>query len=999
MRRWKETVLAGALVLGLCACGSGRKGGYEVGGTYHGFTLVNKQFVRELDADCLFFEHRKSGASLLKVLSRDDNKTFSVTFRTPPTDDTGVPHIIEHAVLNGSESFPVKSPFDVLSQGSLKTFLNAMTGSDYTIYPVASRNARDFMNLMHVYLDAVFRPLLHRDDHVLEQEGWHLHLENPQDPLTIRGVVYNEMKGAFSSPQRQMDLLIGRALFPDTCYAHSAGGYPPAIPTLTQEAFRSFHRRYYHPSNCLIFIYGDGDPEEELAFVDESYLSHFDRAEVMADIPLQKALPEPVEVLGEYGVPEGSGTEGRTFLVWAGVYGRNSCQEDVIALDILAHALVNGEGAPLRLALQKAGIGKDVSAFVDNIQQNVLQITVDDAGENDLPRFREVLEETVSRVIEGGFDRQIVDGIINRMEFKLREGRGGSMTGVVAAMGAVPGWMFAGDPVRTLTFEEPLGAIRGRLDQRYLEELTRRVFVGNTHVGTLALRPRPGLEKELEERTEGELARRKAAMSAEEVAGLVRRTRELMARQQRQDSPEALKTIPLLELRDISRQEEVWPLERQDLNGAELLYHEDFTRGIVYLDLYFDVASLPQELIPYLQLASEMMGLLDTEQMAFADLENQINLNTGGIATRLMTVLPDRDDNRLKAYFVMGGKAMPDRVGRLLNLMEQQLLHTRWEGNPDRLREVLFRLKAQADQQLSQNGLGLARTRLLSYFTNEGCFDDLTGGLAYHRFLSDLTEHYEENRGYLVGNLRRVVGTVFKRTGLHVGLTTQKDLLEETRAALLPLIAGLAETDLRPAHWVFPRENRNEGFRDASKVQYVAMGYDMTRLGGGYNGRMQVLQQVLSRVYLRNTIRVQGGAYGASASLYSHGPMIFSSFRDPHLARTVEQYLGAGAFLKNYRPDERDLRRLIIGTISNRDVPLTARQRGRVAVSRFFAGLGDEQIQREREEILNTTAEDLRACADLVARVMAQKVLCVVGNEKVVDENRSLFKTVENLRP
>lgn len=999
MKRWMHLVLLGSLALGLPRCGSDRKGVFEVGESCHGFTLVNKRFVRELDAECLVFTHEHSGATLLKVLSRDDNKTFSIAFRTPPADDTGVPHIMEHSVLNGSESFPVKSPFDVLGQGSLKTFLNAMTGSDYTIFPVASRNDRDFMNLMHVYLDAVFRPLLHRDDHILEQEGWHYHLEDSKDPLTIRGVVYNEMKGAFSSPHRQLDRLIAQALFPDTCYAHSAGGYPPAIPELTQEAFRAFHKKYYHPSNCLIFLYGDGDPEQELAFIDESYLSRFEHSDIKADIPLQKPLPGPVEVKASYGVPVGTGVGERTFLAWAGVYGSNTCQEEVIALDILAHALVNSEGAPLRLALQKAGIGKDVYASVDNLRQNVVQITVDNANADDLPRFRKVLQETVAAVVASGYDRQVVDGILNRMEFRLREGRGGSMAGVVAAMGAVPGWMFGGDPLKTLVFEEPLKAIRERLDHRYLEGLTQKVFGDNTHVATVALSPEPGLEKRLAEEAERELAQKKASMSSQEQDDLVDRTRKLMALQQKKDSPQALQSIPLLDIADINRQEPVWSLVRQELNGADLLYHDDFTRGIVYLDLYFDAAALPQELIPYLKLVSEMMGLLDTDQMTYADLENQTNLHTGGIGTRLETILPGRDDSRLKAFFVIGGKVLPERLGRMVNLMAQQLLHTRWDAHSDRLREVLFRLKAQADQQLSQKAMGIAQTRLRSYFSNEGCFDDLTHGLGYQRFLAKLTEHYEENRDYLVCNLTRVVSTVFKRNALHVAVTTQKALLEETRAALIPLVSELNDTALKPAHWVFSRENRNEGFKDASKVQYVVMGYDYKRLGYAYSGHMPVLQQLLSRIYLRNAVRVQGGAYGVSSSISGSGSLIFSSYRDPHLSGTVEHYLGAEAFLKQYHPDERELRRLVIGAISNRDMPLTARKRGRVAVARYFAGLGGEQIQREREELLGTTAEDLRAFSEMVGRVMTQRVICVVGNERVIDDNSSLFREVEALRP
>jgi Zn-dependent M16 (insulinase) family peptidase len=626
----------------------------QVGAVVHDFTLEQKQFIKELDGEGYLFRHLKSGARLLKVVSKDDNKVFSVAFKTPPPNDTGIPHIMEHSVLNGSESFPVKSPFDVLSQGSLNTFLNAMTSSDFTIYPVASRNDKDFFNLMHVYLDAVFKPLIYKDPKILQQEGWHYELESPEGPLSYKGVVYNEMKGAYSAPERQLGLLMDKALFPENNYGNSSGGHPDAIPQLTYEQFKTFHRKYYHPGNSYIYLYGNGDMEKELAFINDKYLSGYDRIAVESRIPLQKPLAAPKVVRGQYGVPEGATVDGKTYIACGSVYGLNTDQELNIALDILAEALVNHQAAPLRLALQKAGIGRDVSASVDSVQQPVFAITVTSAEAKDLQRFAEVYRDTLKEVVAKGFDRTTLEGIINRQEFALREGRG-SFTGVLGAMMASGGWMFAD-----------------------FEGLIEKVLLNNPHTCTVVLEPKPGLEKELAAELERKLAEIKARMSPEEIARIVTQTKELFAHQQRQDDPEALKTIPLLEIADIEKKQEDLPLKKENLAGTPLLYFDTFTKGIVYLNLYFDAGAVEQELIPYVQLYSELVGMMSTDELAFGDLENQVNLHTGGIYTTLVPLAVNRDDARTNPYFTMRGKAMPEKVGRMADLMQQQLLHSKW---------------------------------------------------------------------------------------------------------------------------------------------------------------------------------------------------------------------------------------------------------------------------------------------------------------------------------
>jgi Zn-dependent M16 (insulinase) family peptidase len=965
-----------------------------IGALVHGFKLEQKQFIKELDGEGYLFRHLKSGARLLKVVSKDDNKVFSVAFKTPPPDDTGIPHIMEHSVLNGSENFPVKSPFDVLSQGSLKTFLNAMTSSDSTIYPVASRNDKDFSNLMHVYLDAAFKPLIHKDPRILQQEGWHYELESPAAPLAYKGVVYNEMKGAYSAPERQLDYVMNKVLFPDNGYGNSSGGRPEAIPQLTYEQFKAFHRKYYHPANSYIYLYGNGDMEKELAFIDDRYLSGYDKINVDSRIPLQKPLATPSLVRGQYGIPEGTPVDGKTYIARSNVYGLNTDQELNIALDILAEALVNHQAAPLRVALQKAGIGRDVSAGVDSIQQPVFMITVTNAEAKDLPRFEQVVTDTLKEVAAKGFDRTMLDGIINLQEFRLREGRG-AFTGIMGAMMASSGWMFADNPFVTLSFNRELAAIRSRLDRKYFETLIQKALLNNPHACTVVMEPKPGLEKELATELENKLAAIKAKMSPEEIAAIAAQTKELIAYQQRKDDPETLKTIPLLEIADIEKKQEDLPLKQETLAGTPLLVSEIFTKGIVYLDLFFDAGAVNQELIPYVQLYSDLVGMMSTDEYAYGDLENQVNLHTGGISTSLDVLAVGRDDGRAKPYFLMRGKAMPEKLDRLADLMKQQLLLSKWD-DAARLKELLLRTKAQFEQNLAYNGLGIARTRLASYISNRGAYQDLTSGFGYYQFLGDICR--EPDLKMITAKLKTVQAMLINLNGLKVGVTCQEAQMPAVRKELPTLLAAIPRGEFKSAAYRFTMEPLNEGFQDASKVQYVLKGSDYKKLGFQYTGKMNVLNQLLSTVYLQNTIRVQGGAYGGFAMMDNAGFLAFASYRDPNLKKTVENYLGAGRFLSDLTLDERDLRRLIIGTISGWDRPLNPNQKGYVAVRRYLVGDTLAMLQKERDEILCTTVGDLKGFAKMVDAVMTQNVLCVVGNEKKIEEQKDLFKKILPLR-
>jgi Zn-dependent M16 (insulinase) family peptidase len=973
---------------------AGLSAGFETGATVHGFRLVEKRFVREVNAECLLFEHVKSGARALKIMAADPNKTFSIAFKTVPESDCGTPHIMEHSVLNGSKHFPVKSPFDVLSKGSLNTFLNAMTGNDVTVYPVASMNDKDYFNLMHVYLDAVFNPLIHEDPRILMQEGWHYELTDAAAPLTVKGVVYNEMKGAFSSSLRELDYQVMKRLFPDNAYALSSGGYPPAIPTLTREAFLDFHRRYYHPDNSYIFLYGDADVEKELAFIDSEYLSAYDRTGSTVDIPLQKPFEALREAAAFYPVSEGDSTEHRTYLSLNFAAGLNTDRALVMALQVLRDMLVNQESGPVRLALQEAKIGREVSASVDDLQQNVFTITVQNADPADAPRFRDVVFRTLRDVAQKGPDRKILEGTLNRLEFRLREGDD-AQKGITYSMQTLAGWFFAGDPFLGLEYEKPLALLKTAMTSDFLETVLRRHLIDNPHALLMTLAPEPGLETRNAAAADLALAGRKSMLTKAEIDTLVSQTAGLVAYQTREDSPEALATIPLLRLTDINPGAEWFVVEERKVAGVPVLFHDAFTNGVVYASLYFDMQVLPQELIPYAALLSEMLGSLDTGRYPFAELETALNVHTGGFSTATEMFLEDRDDSRLLPKFTVSVKALRPKTGRMFDLAGEVLLRTKFD-DPARIRTVLTRHQSRLDGAARRNGYYFAFNRALSYTGAGGAFGEKTRGFEYYWFVSDLADSFDVQAGTIAANLKRTAALLFTSGNLTAAATGGPEESEAFTKAFKQFAKALAPGRPEPQSWTFDIRKRNEGFATPSKVQYVVEGYNMKKLGHSWNGKINVLTQVLSTDWLQTRIRVIGGAYGGFSMINPNGTFLLCSYRDPNLEQTLDTYAATPDYLKSFEADSTAMTRYIIGTVSNLDQPRTASEKGREAVRCRFERVSAADLQAERDAVLSTTAADIRAMAPLVSDVLGQRAFCVYGNEEKIKAAAGVFGTVLN---
>lgn len=968
---------------------------FKTGETYHGFKLTEKKFVEEVNAECYLFMHEKSGAQLLKVANDDANKLFNIAFKTAPENDCGTPHIMEHSVLNGSKNFPVKSPFDVLMQGSLNTFLNAMTGSDITTFPVASMNDKDYFNLMHVYLDAVFNPLIYSDPKILQQEGWHYELNSVDEPITYKGVVYNEMKGAYSSPERELDYQTNKILFPDNTYGVSSGGYPTAIPKLTYDDFISFHKKYYHPSNSYILLYGNGDLNKELEFIDTEYLSKYDNDGTKIEIPLQKPFDAMKEAEKTFAVPEGAPTSDQTFLSLSFVAGKSNDRALCMTFDVLTQALVNHESAPLRLALQEAGIGRDVRASFNEAQQNVFQIIVQNANPEDKDRFKEVVFNTLNKVVSEGFDRSMIEGIINRMEFNLKEGDS-AQKGLMCLMMTYQPWFFGDNPFEGLEFNKPLAEVKKALDSDLLQKTVQKYIIDNPHSLLMVLKPEPGLQAKIDAKTTGELKEYKASLSAEEIEKLVAQTNDLLDHQKKEDSPEALATIPMLALSDIGKDVEWFPVTEKTENNVPVLQYDDFTNDIIYVNLYFDLQTLPQELLPYTSLLSTVLGKMNTENYSFGDLGNELNIHTGGFNTYSNIYYENLSDESIRPKFIVTSKATMEKTDKLFELVAEILNTSKFEDK-ERLKELITRQQARIDSDVKNNGLNYAMKRVNSYFSNSGMLNEITGGIEYYQFITDLSKNFDAKSDEIVNKLKETAGILFKQENLTGGVTcTEKDY-PVFAAAMNTFVSKLPQGEKTEQNWNFDLTKKNEGLLTASKVQYVVKGYNFEKLGYEYSGKMRVLNQVLSTDWLQNQVRVIGGAYGGFCGFSPNGNVYFASYRDPNLKETLDNFDKSPEFLSNFEVDEKGMTRFIIGTVSSLDFPMNVSDKGDLAFQRYFEKTTLDFKKAEREAVLTTTPDDLKAMGKMVQDILNQNDICVYGNEDKIQQNKTLFNNLVNL--
>ena len=963
------------------------------------YEILDEHRVEDVQSDGFILRHKKSGARIAILSNNDDNKVFYIGFRTPPEDETGVPHIIEHTTLCGSKKFPVKDPFIELAKGSLNTFLNAMTYPDKTVYPVASCNDQDFKNLMDVYLDAVFNPNITKYEEIFKQEGWHYELIGKDDELKINGVVYNEMKGAYSSPDEVLSSQIYRSLFPDNTYSKDSGGNPEYIPKLTYEAYLDFYHKYYHPSNSYIYLYGDMDVVERLEWLDKEYLSLYDYKKVNSEINKQPAFDEIKNVEAQYSITMDDSQENKTYLSYNRVVGDSLDEMLYQAFDVLDYALVSSPGAPVKQALIDAGIGDDVYGSYDaGILQPVFSFVAKNANASQADEFESIIENTLKEVVKTGINKEALLAGINSSEFKFREADFGQFPkGLLFGLNCLDSWLF--DDMKPFIHLECLGTfakLRKAVDTDYFEKLIQEYLLDNTHGSSVTVKPKRGLGNEREEALAKELSDYKASLSDEEIKKLIEDTEHLKKYQEEPSSDEDLRKLPMLTRADMKKNAMPFSNIEDELSDVKVVRHDIESNGIDYISFLFDAGDFAQSELGYLGFFTNALGLVSTEKYSYTDLANATNIYTGGISTGTASHPDIKDRNNFVFKFEVKLKVLEKNLDKALELMEQMLLTSDFTDTK-RLGELVAQIKARLQANLSSSGHLVAAMRSMSSFSRYALYQDELKGVAFYRSICCIEKELSESPKSVSDKLAAIAKKLFARNRMLISFTGNNEAYGNAKPSLEKVIAGFDKMSAIGNQAEVHFNTAKEAFIDASQIQYVAKTGDFICEGYEYTGALRLLRIILSYDYLWINVRVKGGAYGCMNTFLRSGESYFVSYRDPNLSDTLDVYDRIPEYIKSFSPDERDMTKYIIGTFSALDTPMNPEAKGSRSLSAYLEGITYEQIQKERNEILNAQPEDIRRLADLVEAVLKKDSICVIGNENMIKESAGLFENVEKL--
>ncbi len=955
--------------------------------TIHGFELVREQMIAELNTRARLYRHLRTGAELLSLENDDENKVFGITFFTPPTTSNGLPHIMEHSVLCGSRKYPVKEPFVELLKGSLHTFVNAWTFPDKTGYPVASQNLQDFHNLVDVYLDAVFYPNI--TPFTLKQEGWHYELDDLDSPLTFKGVVFNEMKGAYSDPDDLNSYYIKQSLFPDNAYGVDSGGNPAEIPTLTYEQFKQFHETYYHPSNARIFFYGDAPTDDNLRLVNE-YLKDFDRIDVPATIPLQPRFAAARRFTHAYAANEEDGDSKRGIVTINWLLREGNDPETSLALAMLNHILVGTPASPLRKALIDSGLGEDLAGLEleQDLREAVFSTGLRGIDVEDSSAVETLVLNTLAGLAEHGIDPDMIEAATNTIEFALRENNTGSFPrGLMLMIRALRTWLYGGDPLAPLAYEMPLSAIKQRLarDERVFEALIRTYLLDNPHRTTVLLKPDAEVQQRVEAEGQARLAQLRAAMSAADLQTVLDETRQLKLKQEIPDSPEALATIPRLKLTDLEKENKLIPLAVLDVQGAPVLYHDLFTNGIVYLDLGFDLHALPQDYLPYVTLFYRALLEQGTETEDFVKLSQRIGRKTGGIWPSVLTTAV-LDSDQAAVWGLLRSKATTAQMADLLAILHDVLLTAKLD-NQERFRQIVLEEKASQESDLVPSGHGVVASRLRAHFSEADWAGEQIGGIHYLFFLRQLADTVDKDWPAVLDKLETIRRLLINRRAMLCNVT----LDHQNWTAVQPLLADfLATLPAQPPalhQWTRPLDGANEGLIIPAQVNFVGKGANLYKLGYRAHGSVIPVVNYLQNTWLWERVRVHGGAYGGFAVFDRRsGTFAYISYRDPNLLETLENYDQSGQFLRDLKLSEDELVKSIIGAIGLIDAYQLPDAKGYTSLLRYLTHDSDELRQQMREEILATTPADFSRFADILAQVNTQGAVVVLGSQEAIEK-------------
>lgn len=969
------------------------------------YEYLFEEKLEDVNGIGMVLQHKKTGARIAIVANDDNNKVFSIGFRTPPKNSTGVAHIIEHSVLCGSKNFPAKDPFVELAKGSLNTFLNAMTYPDKTVYPIASMNDQDFKNLMHVYMDAVLYPNIYQRKEIFHQEGWHYELEDENSELKYNGVVYNEMKGAFSSPESLLYRMIQNSLFPDTPYGVESGGDPDHIPELSYEEFIEFHKTYYHPSNSYIYLYGDMDFEERLSWLDQEYLNQYDRHPVASEVNLQKSFDAIREVEAFYSLSEEETIKDHTYLSLNAVVGSSLDKELSLTFQILDYVLLQAPGAPIKQALLDAEIGKDIlGGYEDEILQTTFTIIAKNTQEDKKDQMIGVVKDVLSKIVEEGIDEKSLRAAINFYEFKYREADYGQFPkGLLYGLRAMSGWLHDDHkPFLHLKDSTGYAFLKEKIGTGYYEACIKEYLLDNPHSSMVILKPKMGLSSEKEETIKKKLADYKAGLSQKEIHTIIKETKDLKEYQEIPSTKEELERIPLLTREDIGKK--VRPIfnEEHTVEGVKVVHHNVYTNKIAYVRLLFNIKEVPKELLPYASLLSFVLGYVDTTNHTYLDLSNEVNIHTGGISTNIISFSIKGSSENYYPVFEFATKVLYDKITDSFRLIQEMIDQTKLD-DVKRLKEVIDEIKSKLQMHFNSAGHSVAVDRAMSYYSVHGLFKETTTGITFYKFIEALANDFTTKAEETIGKLKELMQMIFTKSNLLISITADDEgyqRFSEKLPAFSDKLLLKADHKLYEAYDTSALQpvGYNEGFKTAMQVQYVARAGNFLKAGLKYTGALKVLKTILSYDYLWNNVRVKGGAYGCMCGFSGvDGDAYFTSYRDPNLRDTNQIYERAPEYVKNFTAEERDITKYIIGTFSTLDTPLTPQAQGKRSLSMYLAGLSEEDLQKERNEVLNVTIEDIRALHTVIQAFLDSNYICVIGNEGKITENKDMFKEIKSL--
>lgn len=965
----------------------------ETGKIYYGFKLLEIRNLKDINSSGFLFTHQKSGARLLYISNQDENKVFSVSFRTPPESDNGVAHILEHSVLCGSKKYEAKEPFVELLKGSLNTYLNAMTFPDKTMYPIGSYNDKDFMNLIDVYMNAVLYPKIYEREEIFLQEGWHYEIDDIDSNLSYGGVVYNEMKGAYSSGDKILDNAIKSSLFPDNKYRYDSGGNPDYIPNLTYKEFLDFHKKYYHPSNSYIYFYGNGDIDKHLEYLDNQYLNKFDKVDIDSSISIQKPLDKKT-VYQTYPIGDEEDSSNKTYLALNFVTSNSTDAQTVLGLDILSYMLLQTPASPLKKALLDASIGKSVYSRVNShLRQPIFSIIAENAEISDKEKFEEIIYSTLKDIVKNGFDEKLIEGSINIFEFLMREAdHGARPKGLVYNMQALSSWLYDGDPMVYMQYNKYFENIRTS-KETYFKNLVQDYILNNNHCSIVVVSAEKGLETKNELKLENKLKQYKQSLSVDKINNLIEIKNRLDEYHITSDTKEVLEQIPLLRLEDIEKKAKIIPIDIIEKDNYRILTHIADTNKIVYLNLMFDSTTVPQQMVPYISILSAVLGKISTKNYNYNQLSNEVSIYTGGISFNAEVF--SSKDNNYYPKFTISAKSLINKLPKLLEILEEIINNTLYEDNK-KIIEIIREEKVDTLSFLLARANASALKRASANISQSSLYEDNICNISYYEFLSGLEQNIEENIEQIKQNLVKVASYIFNKQNLIVSVAIDKENKDLFLEQFRTFENKLKDEVQKNYEYKFEKKYNKEAFLTSSKIQYVAKAVDYNKEGYKFDGSLKVLETILDLDYLWNKVRVQSGAYGVSI-IIKHNYLLLTSYRDPNLIKTLNAYNEIGNYIAEFEADEREIRKYIIGTISSLDRPKTIANKLKIASIRYITSTTNEQLQKERDEILSVTLEKIKSYSDMLNKIMKQNNICVIGNENILKQNKDLFDDLNTI--